>query len=294
MTLALAIAVPTFDTDATSINYGLFDLSPHVERSEPVLRLAMLAPGPRDAASISESDVGVAPPAAAETEEQVNVPIARVCEALAQAASEQGLPVGFFARLLWQESRFDQWARSGAGALGVAQFMPLTAAEYGVQNPFDPLQSVAASARFLRELRDQFGNLGLAAAAYNAGGGRLRKWLNGQIALPEETRNYVQIVTGHPVARWTVQKPLQVSFALPGRAPCDGIDGLSRNAETRQHDVQLTELSRDLIEAAEVARRARIAAERAAARKKMLAAKAAKSRRFAAARKHHTQVASAK
>jgi hypothetical protein len=221
------------------------------------------------------------------------VPVERVCEALAKAASDQGLPIGFFARLIWQESRFDQWARSGAGALGVAQFMPPTAAEYGVQDPFDPLQSVAASARFLRSLRDQFGNLGLAAAAYNAGGGRIRKWLNGQISLPDETRNYVQSITGHPLTRWTVRKPLQVSFALPGRAPCDGVDGLSRHAQAGPHEVRLTDLSVELIEQAEAARRAKLAAERAA-QKKQLAAKAAKARKFATAHKRRVEVASAR
>jgi hypothetical protein len=221
------------------------------------------------------------------------VPVERVCEALAKAASDQGLPIGFFARLIWQESRFDQWARSGAGALGLAQFMPPTAAEYGVLDPFDPLQSVAASARFLRALRDQFGNLGLAAAAYNAGGGRIRKWLNGQMSLPDETRSYVQSITGHPLTRWTVRKPLQVSFALPGRAPCDGVEGLSRQARAAPHDVRLTDLSVELIEQAEAARRAKLAAERAA-RKKLLAAKAAKARKFARPHKRGVQVASAR
>jgi hypothetical protein len=210
----------------------------------------------------------------------ITVEIERVCEALADAANAQGLPVGFFARLIWQESRFDQWARSPAGAHGVAQFMAPTAAEFGLRDRFDPIESVAASARFLRQLRDQFGNLGLAAAAYNAGGGRIRKWLNGQSALPEETRNYVNIITGHPPQRWTVQKPLQVSFALPRRAPCDGVEGLSRSAGAASHDVRLTNLSMELIEEAEAARRAKIAAERAAALKKRYAnARAAKGRK---------------
>jgi hypothetical protein len=214
----------------------------------------------------------------------VTVEIERVCEALAGAANAHGLPVGFFARLIWQESKFDQWARSPAGAHGVAQFMAPTAAEFGLRDRFDPIQSVAASARFLRQLRDQFGNLGLAAAAYNAGGGRIRKWLNGQSALPEETRNYVNIITGHPPQRWTVQKPLQVSFALPRRAPCDGVDGLSRNAGVKAHDVRLTDLSIELIEEAEAARRAKIAAERAALKKRYAAARAAKGRKLAISR----------
>jgi hypothetical protein len=226
-----------------------------------------------------------------------------VCEAVADAASAQGLPVGFFARLIWQESRFNQWARSHAGAMGLAQFMPLTAIAYGLQDPFDPLQSVKASARFLRELREQFGNLGLAAAAYNAGGGRIRKWLNGQSSLPEETRNYVNIITGHPPQRWTVQKPLEISFALPHRAPCDGVEGLSREAGKVQHQVQLTGLSIELIQEAEAARRAaKIAAARAArnkrhaakGRKAVISKVAAKANRIAAKPGRKVHVAEAR
>jgi hypothetical protein len=226
----------------------------------------------------------------AEEGQPVTVEIERVCEALADAAVAHGLPVGFFARLIWQESRFDQWARSPAGARGVAQFMPPTAAEYGLRDPFDPIESVAASARFLRQLRDQFGNLGLAAAAYNAGGGRIKKWLSGESALPEETQNYVHIITGHPAKRWTVQKPLQVSFALPNRAPCDGIEGLSRNAAAAPHDVRLTEQSVELMEeAAEAARRAKIAAALSARKKKY--AKAVKGRKFAVTKVAKSKVA---
>jgi hypothetical protein len=214
----------------------------------------------------------------------VTVDVERVCEALADAANAHGLPVGFFARLIWQESKFDQWARSPVGALGVAQFMPPTAKEYGLHDPFDPIQSVSASARFLRQLRDQFGNLGLAAAAYNAGGGRIRKWLNGQSAMPEETRNYVSVITGHPPKSWTVQKSLAVSFALPKRAPCEGVEGLSRSAGITHHDVRLTEMSVELIEEAEAARRAKIAAAKAARNKRYAAAKTTKGGKLAAAK----------
>ena len=72
-----------------------------------------------------------------------------------------------------------------------------TAAERGLLDPFDPVQALPKSAEFLRELRDQFGNLGLAAAAYNAGPQRVRDWLAGRRDLPAETRNYVQAITGH-------------------------------------------------------------------------------------------------
>jgi hypothetical protein len=125
-----------------------------------------------------------------------------ICSALAAAAAQNDLPTDFFVRLIWQESRFDPAAVSRAGAQGVAQFMPATANWRGLSNPFDPLEAIAHSARLLRDLRREFGNLGLAAAAYNAGSGRVRDWLVGRRALPGETRTYVRIVTGYPPEQW--------------------------------------------------------------------------------------------
>jgi hypothetical protein len=106
-----------------------------------------------------------------------------ICSALAAAAAQNDLPTDFFTRLIWQESRFDPTAVSRAGAQGVAQFMPATANWRGLSNPFDPLEAIAESAKLLRDLRREFGNLGLAAAAYNAGSGRVRDWLAGRRAL---------------------------------------------------------------------------------------------------------------
>jgi Transglycosylase SLT domain len=125
-----------------------------------------------------------------------------ICSALAAAAAQNNLPTDFFARLIWQESRFDPAAVSRAGAQGVAQFMPTTANWRGLSNPFDPLEAIAQSARLLRDLRREFGNLGLAAAAYNAGSGRVRDWLAGRRALPAETSAYVRIVTGYAPEQW--------------------------------------------------------------------------------------------
>ena len=92
-----------------------------------------------------------------------------VCRALEQSAAENALPVEFFARVIWQESRFDARAVSAKGAEGIAQFMPRTASWHGLADPFDPIASLQHSAAYLRELLNRFGNLGLAAAAYNAG-----------------------------------------------------------------------------------------------------------------------------
>ena len=123
------------------------------------------------------------------------------------AARANGLPVDFFARVIWQESRFQPdtvgpRTRSGARAQGIAQFMPGTAAERRLLDPFNPVEALPKSAEFLAQLRDQFGNLGLAAAAYNAGPQRVRDAIAGARSLPAETRNYVLAITGRPVEDW--------------------------------------------------------------------------------------------
>src|SRR6266404_5427879 len=105
-----------------------------------------------------------------------------ICQMVESAAAANGLPFEFFAQVIWQESRFrpdtvGPITRTGQRAQGIAQFMPMTAAERLLHDPFDPVQALPKSAEFLRELRAQFGNLGLAAAAYNAGPGRVRDGL---------------------------------------------------------------------------------------------------------------------
>ena len=125
-----------------------------------------------------------------------------LCDALGAAAVASELPVDFFTRLIWQESRFKPDAISRKGAQGIAQFMPATARSSGLENPFNPLEAIAKSGQLLRDLRREFGNLGLAAAAYNAGSGRVHDWLGGRRPLPQETRTYVRVVTGRSVEEW--------------------------------------------------------------------------------------------
>ena len=125
-----------------------------------------------------------------------------LCSHAAAVAAEHDLPVPFFANLIQQESGFKSHVVSPAGAQGIAQFMPRVARAYGLENPFDPLHSLSVSARFLRELLGQFGNIGLAAAAYNAGPRRVQDWMARRGKLPEETRNYVRNITGLPAERW--------------------------------------------------------------------------------------------
>ncbi len=129
-----------------------------------------------------------------------------ICLMLEAAARSTDLPVDFFVRVIWQESRFQADAvgpptRSGR-AQGIAQFMPATADERGLLDPFNPIQALPKAAEFLSELREQFGNLGLAAAAYNAGPRRVRDWLAGTGSMPAETRAYVLAITGRPVDDW--------------------------------------------------------------------------------------------
>jgi soluble lytic murein transglycosylase-like protein len=149
-----------------------------------------------------------------------------VCDSLAKAAETNNLPLPFFIRLLFQESRFQPEAVSRAGAEGVAQFMPQTSAEMGLSNPFDPLQAIPASARLLRNLFQQFGNLGLAAAAYNAGPKRIQSWLTKKSTLPQETQGYVKTITGRPAETWKGAAAGSLAMRLPRRAPCQEAAGL--------------------------------------------------------------------
>ena len=127
---------------------------------------------------------------------------ADVCRAIERNAAIWRLPSGFFARLVWQESQFDANAVSTAGAQGIAQFIPSTAQLQGLQNPYNPAEALARSAQDLRVLADRFGNLGLAAAAYNGGEGAAARFIAGTGYLAVETLNYVQIITGTPVDEW--------------------------------------------------------------------------------------------
>lgn len=125
--------------------------------------------------------------------------IGRVCDLIETHAALNGLPRDFLARLIWKESRFDPDAVSPAGAEGIAQFMPGTARLRGLAAPFDIEQAIPASARYLGELKAGFGNLGLAAAAYNAGEARVTRWLGSGGFLPLETESYVLDIMGEPV-----------------------------------------------------------------------------------------------
>ncbi len=149
-----------------------------------------------------------------------------ICDVLAAATRGNDLPAHFFIRLLYQESSFRPGAISSAGALGIAQFTPETATDRGLDNPFDPLQAIPASARLLRDLYQKFGNLGLAAAAYNAGPRRITDWLANKGQLPQETQDYVKAITGWPAEVWTAAQAGSPALKLPRAAPCQESVGL--------------------------------------------------------------------
>ena len=109
------------------------------------------------------------------------------------AAARHGVPPDLFARLVQQESNWNPGAVSRAGAIGLAQLMPATARQLGV-DPKDARQNLDGGARYLRAMYDQFGSWKLALAAYNAGPGAVRK--AGGVPNYRETKDYVRKILG--------------------------------------------------------------------------------------------------
>lgn len=271
LTMAAVLAAPTLTGTGATPMAVWQDAGPLEQ-----LKLRPSLPQLGRRAEIPLTDIDELPTNADIAQQISDVPLDLICTRLTDAAQSSGLPAPFFARLIWQESRFNARAVSPAGAQGVAQFMPRVASAMGLVNPFDPLAALPVSAELLRTHYRNFGNLGLAAAAYNAGPKRILDWLARRGKLPEETRNYVRIVTGQPPERWTVEQPIEISYKLPSRAPCHGIGGLSREAGTQTIPVQLES------SVAKVIADARAAEERA---KKIRAARALKAAKAANAAK---------
>jgi hypothetical protein len=110
-------------------------------------------------------------------------------QTLLRSAARWNVSPGLLAAQLMAESGFNPRAVSPAGALGIAQFMPGTAASYGLRDPFDPVAAIDAQAHLMSDLLRQFGSVPLALAAYNAGSGAV----GGCRCIPPypETRAYV-------------------------------------------------------------------------------------------------------
>jgi soluble lytic murein transglycosylase-like protein len=113
---------------------------------------------------------------------------------LTRAAQRWNVSATLLAAQLYAESSFNPFARSPAGAQGIAQFMPGTAHAIGLDDPFDPAQAIDAQAHLMRDLLRQFGSVPLALAAYNAGPGAVSAC--GCIPNIPETQGYVTRILG--------------------------------------------------------------------------------------------------
>ncbi len=154
-----------------------------------------------------------------------------ICGVIDHYAAVNDLPAAFFARLIWRESLFRPNAVSPKGAEGIAQFMPGTAKMRGLNNSFDAVEALGKSAEYLNELKSRYGNLGFAAAAYNAGENGLERFLEVDW-LPAETRNYVLAITAYSVEDWRDNPPKVLDLTLDKNK--NFIDGCVALASTRQ------------------------------------------------------------
>jgi len=118
----------------------------------------------------------------------------RYAPALTRAAQRYNVSATLLAAQIQQESGFNPFAVSPAGARGIAQFMPGTAASYGLHDAFDPEASIDAQGRLMRDLLRQFGSVALALAAYNAGPQRVSAC--GCVPPIPETTAYVAAILG--------------------------------------------------------------------------------------------------
>ncbi|WP_244444632.1 lytic transglycosylase domain-containing protein [Nitratireductor basaltis] len=140
----------------------------------------------------------------------------RICQLLEEHADANGISPHFFARLIWKESLFRPDAVSHKGAQGIAQFIPSTARLRGLKNAFDIEQAIPASASYLADLKRQFGNSALAAAAYNSGENRVARWILRGGNLPAETEDYVYSIFGKPAESF---RKLEGSVDIPPLKP---------------------------------------------------------------------------
>jgi hypothetical protein len=119
---------------------------------------------------------------------------ARFAPMISRAAQRWSVSAALLAAQIYAESGFNPFARSPAGAQGIAQFMPATARGVGLDDPFDPARAIDAQAHLMRDLLRRFATVPLALAAYNAGPGAVAPCM----CIPpyEETRGYVARVLG--------------------------------------------------------------------------------------------------
>jgi hypothetical protein len=132
---------------------------------------------------------------------------------VAAAADRHRLPVGLVDAVILAESRYEPFAVSHAGAGGMMQLMPGTAADLGVRNRFNPIVNIEAGTRYLRQMIDSMGSIRLGVAAYNAGMRSVRR--AGGIPNNGETPTYVSRVLGY----WSAMAGTKVSLAPSETVP---------------------------------------------------------------------------
>jgi soluble lytic murein transglycosylase-like protein len=167
------------------------------------------SPAPADPAAFGEAMAtasaapagvgGMAAPAATGAVADVGTGPVPFSAEIDAAAARHGVDPALLKALIKQESGFDPNARSPAGASGLTQLMPGTAASLGVTNPLDPKQAIEGGAKYLKQQLDRFGgSVEKALAAYNAGPGAVQKF--GGVPPYAETQNYVKKVIGYAEA----------------------------------------------------------------------------------------------
>jgi Transglycosylase SLT domain len=232
---------------------ALYDLSLNLHTAVTLRQLVLASPQasadtPHRQGEDNTGAPQPSPPAATDVDAEKLPPDSTdtLCKALLASAEHNDLPVTFFANLIWQESRFQHDAVSSAGALGIAQFMPEVAMEVGLGNPFDPHEAIPASAKLLHGLHEQFGNLGFAAAAYNAGPHRVAEWLEHGRTLPRETQVYVMRVTGRSAEAWRKSPPTDSQVGFVRLLPCRGLPAFAGLERAHWREAQVAERERQV------------------------------------------------
>ena len=166
-----------------------------------------------------------------------------LCSAIVSVARANDLPIPFFANLIWQESSFDPRPSARPARSAWRSSFRRRRSSTGLMNPFEPVHALFASGRLLRKLNEHFGNLGLAAAAYNAGPQRVMTgWPCAGACRPKPAPMCVRI-TGHQADQWLSSEFARGPEAtlMPARAPCaevaEAVKAQTQYRARRQADV---------------------------------------------------------